>query len=113
MTHQAEAAVSAEPSLDALLDAERQLDHQLEEARRQADQCVQQARAAAQQRVDRARQQLAADATRRLTEGQQAVDELLAREALARDQELARTWTGFEAFRAALCARVLAEVLGR
>jgi len=113
MTHQAEAAVSDEASLDALLEAERRLDQQLEEARRQADQCVQQAQAAAQQRLGRARQQMAADAARRLTEGQQAIDELLAREAQARDHELARTWTGFEAFRAVLCARMLAEVLGR
>ena len=95
------------------MEAERQLDQQLEEARRQADERVQQARAAAQDRLGDARQRLAADAARRLAEGQQAVDDLLAREAQTREQELGRTWAGFEAFRADLCARMLAEVLGR
>jgi hypothetical protein len=113
MTYQAESAVPDEASLDVLVEAERRLDQQLSEARQQADQRVQQARLAAQDRLGRARQRLAADAARRLAEGQQAVDDLLAREAETKEQELARTCAGFEAFRAALCARMLAEVWGR
>jgi len=113
MTHQAEAEGPTEASLDVLVEAERRLDQQLEEARRQAGERVQQARVAAQQRLDRGRQRLAAEAARRLAEGQQAIDELLAREMRTKEEELARTWTGFEAFREVLTARMLAEVLGR
>jgi hypothetical protein len=113
MADQAESKVPDEGSLDVLVEAERQLDQQLEEARRQADQRVQQARVAAQERVGRERQRIAADAARRLAEGQQASDDSLARETRTKEQELARTWTNFAAFRAALSARMLAEVLGR
>ncbi len=113
MIHQAEAPISDEASLDVLVEAEQRLDQQLSEARQQADQRVQQAQVAAQDRLGRARQRLAADAARRLAEGQQAIDGLLAREAEAREQELARACAGFETFRSALCAQVLAEVLGR
>jgi hypothetical protein len=113
MTHQAEAAVQDEGSLDVLMEAEQQLDQRLDDARRQADARVQQARAAAQERIGGGRQRLAADAARRLAESQQAVDDLLAREAQEKEQELSRTWAGVEAFRAELSARILAEVLGR
>jgi len=102
-----------EGSLDFLVQAERRLDRELEDARRQADERVQQAQLAVQQRLGRERQRLAVDAARRLAEGQQAKDEMLALETKTKEEELARTWSGFEAIRAALSARMLAEVLGR
>ena len=113
MSHQAESGSADEASLDVLVESERQLEQQLEKARQQAADRVQQARVAAQQRLDRGRQRLAAEAARRLAEGQQAIDELVARERRTKEEELARTWTGFEAFREVLTARMLAEVLGR
>ena len=113
MSSQAESGPRRESSLDLLVQAERRLDRQLAEARRRADERVQQAHVAAQQRLARERQRLAADAARRLAEGQQAIDERMGRETKAKEEELARTWSGFQGGRTALSARMLAEVLGR
>jgi hypothetical protein len=112
MSQQSEAGPQGEPTLDAVVAAERTLDERLAQARQQAELRIQQAATAAQERIASRRQQIAAQVAQSLESRKRQFDDQLAAEARQQESEVVQMTAGLEPLQKSLSARILAEVLG-
>jgi len=108
---EANSTAAAVSPLDALLDAERDLDERLAEHRRRAEARLHEARVAAEERLAGERQRLAAAEVLRLEEARRLFDAELAKEMRLKQEELAQTLAALDDLGNQLCERLLAELL--